>query len=140
MTEKRNSRRRNTSSELPSTEHESPWCEIHTPPPPGESGASVACRQQQAHGDRGFTGAFAGLPLEDVPLSVLYAIEDGTRIFLEGKEYSLPTGSLLLFRGDLCHSGACYESCHTRVHMYLDPQSMRRTDSQFGCPSAGPSD
>lgn len=79
------------------------------------------CKQQAEHCDRAMEGSFAQMRLADVPLSVLWALEDGTRLVVEGYEVELRKGEMIIFRGDKCHAGAAYNSMNTRVHAYLDP-------------------
>ena len=82
----------------------------------------AGCGPQTPHRDREFRSSdpFDGLPLGKVPLSILWAFEDDTTLIIEGQRHPIPTGWLLIFRGDLCHAGDEYEEMNTRAHAYLD--------------------
>lgn len=54
------------------------------------------------------------------PLSVLVAVQDGTKFVLhDGTEVDVPRRGIILFRGDYPHCGAAYASEHFRLHMYI---------------------
>jgi hypothetical protein len=86
-------------------------------------------------GDCGDDAWLTGLADEDVPLSVLLAVEKNTRLWVwpdgcpaggqpgnDGAELvRLSVGQMLVWRGDLVHAGAGYARQHTRVHAYCDP-------------------
>ena len=55
-----------------------------------------------------------------MPLSVIWALEDGTTIIIDDKRYRIPKGQILVFRGDVCHAGDAYNVMNTRIHAYLD--------------------
>ena len=83
----------------------------------------AGCGKQKTHVDRAAKDdpqALTNLPLGKVPLSVIWAIEDGTTILIHGKRYAIPRNHLLIFRGDLCHAGDKYDRRNTRIHAYLD--------------------
>ena len=63
--------------------------------------------------------------LAEVPLSILWAVEDGTLLHIGDQTVHIPTGHMIIFRGDLCHGGAAYSHIHTRIHAYLDPHWMQ---------------
>jgi len=72
----------------------------------------------------------AELADEDVPLSVLLAIQPGTKLWIfpngcEEEESAflarLEVGEMMVWRGDLVHAGAGYSHEHIRVHAYVDP-------------------
>lgn len=81
------------------------------------------CKQQQWHYDYDPTEVRAA---SVKPLGVLVALQDGTRFETRGKTHRLSRGDVLLFRGDLLHAGAAYESENTRVHTYLDVPGVKR--------------
>ena len=91
------------------------------------------CLQQFGHCDRAKEGSLRDHPLQDVPISGLLAVQDGTRMVVQGSEIEVPTGYYLLFRGDLCHAGAGYKECHTRLHFYLDPIGWAPDLNLHGC-------
>ena len=71
----------------------------------------------------------SGMADDDAPCSVVLALQDGTRFHLYPPGYSpdgagmvveLDAGDLLVFRADMLHSGAAYDSDNYRVHFYLD--------------------
>jgi hypothetical protein len=66
----------------------------------------------------------------DMPLSVLLAIQPGTKLWVFprgcGDEESaflarVEVGDIMVWRGDLVHAGAGYAEEHVRVHAYVDP-------------------
>lgn len=110
-----------------------------------EDEAAALAGRQPAHSDApppegtGGDGAWlSGLADEDVPLSVLLAIQQNTRLWVwprgcpgggqpgdDGAELvRLSVGQLLVWRGDLVHAGAGYARQHTRVHAYCDPPAQ----------------
>ena len=40
---------------------------------------------------------------------------------------------MVIFRGDLCHAGAGYLYCNTRLHAYLDPLKWPMNVRFFTC-------
>ena len=70
------------------------------------------------------------LPDADVPLSVLLAIQPGTKlwVFPRGCDdvdaaflVRIEVGDIMVWRGDLVHAGAGYLEDHVRIHAYVDP-------------------
>jgi hypothetical protein len=69
---------------------------------------------------------------EDVPLSVLLAVQANTSIWIlpdgcDGKGHlvKMNVGDVLIFRGDLVHAGSGYNVQHFRIHGYfLPPKSL----------------
>lgn len=64
--------------------------------------------------------------LDVLPLGVLIALEDGTRFETPGRTYCLAKGDILTFTGDTIHAGAAYARPNTRIHVYLDVNSIKR--------------
>ena len=69
---------------------------------------------------------------EDVPLALLYALQDDTPLHVfdrfsdESHILLLMRGELLVFRGDLGHAGAAYGGeANERVHAYVDSPNFR---------------
>ena len=91
------------------------------------------CPEQYKHCDRATEGSLRTKPLSEVPLVALLALEDDTRLVIGGREVRIATNEILIFRGDLCHAGAAYERCHTRLHAYLDPKGWRMSVNLHGC-------
>jgi hypothetical protein len=91
------------------------------------------CPRQYDHCDRAGEASLHGKPLAQVPLVALLAIENDTRIVINGVEIALANYEMIIFRGDLCHAGAAYSRCHTRLHAYMDPVSLRVNHSLHGC-------
>ena len=60
------------------------------------------------------------LPLEQMPLSVLFSVEDNTYWYAGKVRFHLPAGSFVIFRGDLEHAGAEYYVFSVRLHAYFD--------------------
>ena len=70
------------------------------------------------------------LPVASKPLSILYAVEPGTRLriqSLDGKwrVVRLEPGDMLVFRGDVLHHGMGYAQEHVRVHAYVYPPKYK---------------
>ena len=96
--------------------------------------ASAGCPQQYGHCDRATEQSLSHLPLAKVPLSALVALQDDTRLVVNGVEISIAANEMVIFRGDLCHAGAGYAQCNTRLHAYLDPVGWRRVEGLLhGC-------
>ena len=65
---------------------------------------------------------------DDMPLSMLLAIQEGTCFWVfptgcngAASLLELSVGDILVWRGDLVHAGAGYAVDHVRVHAYIDP-------------------
>jgi len=92
------------------------------------------CPEQLHHCDRAKVGSLRGKSITQVPLSVVWDIQGGSRMVVEGRLVELRRGEMLIFRGDLCHAGAAYKVLHTRLHAYLDPAGRgHRNDYLEGC-------
>ena len=106
------------------------------PSPEGEEEdddlAIARAGRQPAHSDcpEPVEGSLAELADDDMPLSLMLAVQEGTRlwVFPKGCQASdaavlvrIPVGAMLVWRGDLVHAGAGYDVDHVRVHAYVDP-------------------
>ena len=65
-----------------------------------------------------------------VPLSVLWAIEDNSKLILFGRGGTkvvlpIPKGKMVVFRGDLGHAGAGYKQRNVRIHCYVSMKDER---------------
>ena len=96
----------------------------------------AGCPEQPRHCDYN-AEALVGVEDSCIPLSVLWAVEDGSQLILFGRNGTrvvlpLPKGMLVVFRGDLGHAGAGYtqsntpgragagyKQSNTRVHCYV---------------------
>ena len=77
--------------------------------------------EQPAHHDRGSRdGEYNGKGYGEAPLSMLYSLDQPTKLIIRGHSYDLPPHSLLIFRSDVLHAGAAYDEYNTRIHAYLD--------------------
>ena len=102
-------------------------------PLPGVTDGTLAALEgrQPAHSDSPEPpdgGSLSTIADEDFPLSVMLAVQSGTRLWVypegcDGPAELLPlrVGDLLVWRGDLVHAGAGYTEEHVRVHAYVDP-------------------
>ena len=54
------------------------------------------------------------------PMSVVVALQDGTRLLTLDGAQTLGCGDILVFGGDVVHAGAEYAKENTRIHIYLD--------------------
>jgi hypothetical protein len=84
-----------------------------------------SCVRQPRHTDSAPEKSLLDQPHEDVPLAMLYAIEDNTwlKIWPFDTPYCvlrLSKGDMVVFRGDMAHCGAEYKEINTRIHAYID--------------------
>ena len=100
----------------------------------------AGCQSQSPHSDY-IPDQLASLNDEQMPLSLLVAIQDGTKLLVWAKAIRLATlkhkvmrktvnmnkGDAVIFRGDLVHAGADYSSLNIRIHAYLDSPMVDRT-------------
>ena len=84
-------------------------------------------RVQPLYGDAADDRTLGHLRAADVPLSIIWAIQPGTRLWVHrhgcrstGEEITLQVGDVLVCRGDMIHGGSTYECVHYRVHAYVD--------------------
>jgi hypothetical protein len=85
------------------------------------------CGFQPWHADAAPPDAHCQQDVRNVPLSVLVALYDDTKIELipldsnDQVEVTLARGSILIFRGDLLHRGFEYvQSPNVRLHLHID--------------------
>ena len=100
------------------------------------------CQQQQYHTDYDVTelARLATRP-EDMPLGILIALEDHTKLMVKGLArltatggprhrpgfaVNLDKGDVLIFRGDLIHAGAAYTRRNVRLHTFIDSTHISR--------------
>jgi len=87
------------------------------------------CKEQRSHTDF-FVGSKKWTGTSQVAASALVALQDDSKFvyypFGEGetkkRTVSLMKGDMLLFRGDLKHSGAAYKEENFRLHWYMNTQ------------------
>jgi len=60
------------------------------------------------------------------PCGVLFALQEDTSLHVEGARIELSAGDALVFTGDTVHSGAGYGRDNTRIHVYLDTDTVCR--------------
>ena len=85
--------------------------------------SSPMCKQQPWHYDYDPEQVRAATTK---PLGVLVALQDGTRFETRRRTHTLSRGDVLVFRGDVVHAGAAYETENTRMHTYLDVHGVKR--------------
>ncbi len=86
------------------------------------------CGQQPRHTDSAPEKSLLGKPAEDIPLAMIYALEDRTRlkIWSFNNDYNdfcvinLKKSDMIVFRGDMAHCGFEYKQMNTRIHAYID--------------------
>ena len=69
---------------------------------------------------------------------MIVSLQDGTQLVVypfdkEGKmvELTLDAGDIVIFRGDLIHSGAAYDTCNISLHLYIDsPRAPHQRDAE----------
>jgi hypothetical protein len=101
------------------------------------------CKQQTFHADYVPTPKLLALPLEYVPMGLIYAFQEGTKLvvrpgvfgdnldeLIEPITVYLNPGDVLVFRPDLVHAGAGYDYANKRVHAFLDSPRFKRPDNQ----------
>jgi hypothetical protein len=94
------------------------------------------------HADAAEPGSLRDHPVGVVPLSVIWAIQDGTRLRIrpfdgEWTVINLKMGDVVVFRGDVCHNGVGYSEPNYRVHAYIDsPVIKRNANFLFTCSMA----
>ncbi len=60
------------------------------------------------------------LPLNEMPLSVLFSVQNNTYWHTGDANFQLPAGSFVIFCGDLEHAGAQYDEFTVRLYAYFD--------------------
>lgn len=106
------------------------------------------CQRQQAHTDYIPDDTLKHCPSDIQPLLCLFAIEENTRLVvwpssqkvvqglgrsmdpIEPKVLVLDAGDAVLFRADLVHAGAEYESENMRIHCYIDSPVVPRNPNK----------
>ena len=71
------------------------------------------------------------------PVSILFALEAGTRVVFNGREMDIPVGGCAVWKGDLPHAGAAYTDRNVRFHLYFGVRTgagrrARRVDPPRG--------
>ena len=99
------------------------------------------CQQQQYHTDYDMDELGRLERKEDMPLGILIALEDHTKLMVKGlarrpttegprprpgAAVNLNRGDVLIFRGDLIHAGAVYTQRNLRLHTFLDSGVVTR--------------
>jgi hypothetical protein len=97
------------------------------------TGTIRTCGMQRRHCDRAHEGSLMEKPFEQLPISVVWAVQDNTTMVVKEQRVAIPTGDLMLFRGDVCHRGDAYNQVHTRIHAYLDPLRSKPSNFILGC-------
>ena len=94
----------------------------------------VSCKvgKQIDHADSARKDMLSAVAYEDVPLALIYALQDDTPLHIfnrfshTSQVVMLKRGELLVFRGDLGHAGAAYGSvANERIHAYVDSPGLR---------------
>jgi hypothetical protein len=83
------------------------------------------CKAQQYHTDFPDHAKF----MDDKPLSVLFALENNTKIYTKEKCIKIDRGDILIWDGDLVHAGGDYSEENVRIHMYLDTYNAKRSSN-----------
>ena len=82
------------------------------------------------------SGALRDKPVQHVPLSVIWAIQDGTRLRIrpfdgEWTVINLKKGDVIVFRGDVRHNGVGYIEDNYRIHAYIDSPYIKRNPNRI---------
>ena len=99
--------------------------------------SKAGCHKQAAHMDYIPTPDILNATDDKIPLLFLLALEDKTKLLVWPQshtlhktishiEINLNAGDAVVFRGDLVHAGASYETDNIRVHAYLDIPGIKR--------------
>ena len=97
-------------------------------------------QQRPIHADACAPNSHAkdGAPWGDAHLSMLVSLQDNTKLvvypFDKGGEevpLALNAGDVVIFRGDLVHTGAAYDACNLSLHLYVDsPRAPHQRDAK----------
>lgn len=108
---------------------------------------SKKCNRQQAHTDYEPSSDILKCSNEDIPLSALFPISTGAKIVvwpgsinmitcdekdlpkrrkIQPKIININPGDILVFRADLVHAGAEYDSDNIRGHVFMDTDKVHR--------------
>jgi len=106
------------------------------------------CTRQVAHTDYIPEPALLQCDTNKLPLLCLYAVEDTTRLVvwpgshklirgrgrtiepIQPKTLVLDAGDAVVFRPDLVHAGAEYETENVRIHCYIDSTVVKRNPNR----------
>ena len=104
--------------------------------------SKAGCQQQAAHTDYVPTQEILYATDDEMPLLFLIALEENTKLcvwprshtLIQGarrrpikcEEVHMNAGDALVFRGDLVHAGASYDTDNVRIHVYLDTADIPR--------------
>jgi hypothetical protein len=112
-----------------------------------QSAHKKRCRQQRLHYDYPIETIQTKLSRGELrrrPASAILAVQEGTRLLVWDKKVNalvtvwLAVGDMIIFDGDVLHAGAPYDTCHTRVHVYLDVPDIDRPDNSTWFPKVDP--
>ena len=97
--------------------------------------SKAGCPRQPKHTDTADPHSLLDTNPDDVPLALIYALEDGTKLRiwpLTGGVITiqLQPGFMVVFRGDVFHCGMEYEVQNTRIHAYIDSPLYKRTPNK----------
>lgn len=90
------------------------------------------CPRQPKHTDTAAPHSLTCTDTDDVPLALVYALQDDTKLMiwpLTGGciTVQLQSGFMVVFRGDVFHCGMEYSVQNTRIHAYIDSPRFKRT-------------
>jgi hypothetical protein len=96
-------------------------------------------QQKPIHADSCWPNSHAkeDAPWGDAHLSMIISLQDGTQLIVcpfdkGGEEVTLTlnAGDIVIFRGDLIHTGAAYDVCNLSVHAHIDsPRAPHQRDA-----------
>ena len=95
----------------------------------------AGCPRQPKHTDTADPHSLLDTDPDDVPLALIYALQDNTKLRiwpLTGGcvTVQLQAGFMVVFRGDVFHCGMEYEVENTRIHAYIDSPHFKRTPNK----------
>lgn len=108
----------------------------------------AGCTRQAAHTDYIPDSTLLQCELDRLPLLFLFALESNTRLVvwpgshkvvqgrgrslqpIQPKVLTLDAGDAVVFRPDLVHAGAEYETENIRIHCYIDSTEVKRNPNR----------
>jgi hypothetical protein len=95
----------------------------------------ASCPRQPKHTDTADPHSLLDTDPDNVPLALIYALQDNTKLRiwpLTGGcvTVHLQSGFMVVFRGDVFHCGMEYEVENTRIHAYIDSPHFKRTPNK----------
>ena len=103
----------------------------------------AGCPRQPKHTDTADPHSLLDTNPDDVPLALIYALQDNTKLRIWPISggcvtIQLQSGFMVVFRGDVFHCGMEYAESNTRIHAYIDSPLFKRTPNKTILPAKRP--